>query len=174
MRQLFKVQRLSEGTGSSLNLQCVSLLYSTILFTLRSVVYLPNVSSKFEKLFTSSTFHYADNYTQTKQSRWLHILILCHYPAVSIKWWYNYSTHTHTHTHTHTNAWQLSTFCQVIVYLTDTVDLTVRRLHRLPRVITILLDTGEWKQAEILPESISGAETVGGVVEWCLDEYWPR
>lgn len=85
MRQLFKVHRLSEEIDSSSNLQRVSLLYSAILFTLRSVLCLPNVSSQFEKLFALGTFHYADNYTQVKQSRWLHILIRCHYPAVSIK-----------------------------------------------------------------------------------------
>lgn len=85
MRQLFKVHRLSEGTGSSSDLQRVGLLYSAVLFTLRSVLCLPNVSSQFEKLFTSGTFHYADNYTQMKQGRWLYILIHCHYPAVSMK-----------------------------------------------------------------------------------------
>lgn len=51
MRQLFKVHRLSEGTGSSSNLQRVSLLYSTVLFTMRSVLWLPKLPSQSGKLF---------------------------------------------------------------------------------------------------------------------------
>lgn len=114
MRQPFKVHRLNDGTGSSSNLQRVSLLWSAILFTGRSVLWLPKLSFQSEKLFRSGTIHYADNCTQMEQRRRFHVLICCHYPAVSMKWWYNYSTHTYTHT-----AMQLSTFCQVIVYLTD-------------------------------------------------------
>lgn len=40
-----------------------------------------------------------------------------------MKWWYNYSTNTDTNTHLHA-VLQLSTFCRLIVYPTDTVDLT--------------------------------------------------
>lgn len=38
-----------------------------------------------------------------------------------MKWWYNYSKHTNTHSHA---ALQLSAFCWVIVYPTDTLDFT--------------------------------------------------